>query len=1248
MPIRQSVRIVAAATVLCIALDTPMRAIGQGVATQPAVAPTDADLERAAREAAERDFGPSASDWRAIALADGGVIVVAPDGSKGAIAGVDPAGKVWAASGVPTVDRPVPDRTGGVSTGTVPEALDPESAALNTELEAELKAVYQALVAQARSLQGARTINDIPIAEATLVFALLIRNLYVFQLTVHAGRLRQFTSYTREQKIAHIKQLQALAERVEYWWSIRTYLASVPTTEQGQHFLREQADQAGRDEARRAALLQMAERPDAWSELASAQIHLLLDQEPLAGASQDFLTRLWSGYSAEELVSYYDEALAAEIAEANGEITRAGRLNTVEGMTEFFGPQYARTRATAAGMVGPYSASLYGPFEAFARSIAEVQANDRDPLGLNTPMLVGGLIILSLVVPASMPLLLALVAAADVAVAGYALYHDVPYLLEANTAAANAAAGAGALGHATVAEMSDQQRIRALGVVLNALGVAIGGRALTQAAAEARAAQMVRRARERAQASLARDTPTVRENATGGDAPAAPADPDWATLDPNRTTIDPGVTVVDPAQTVIDRTQRALTQRDADAAAARVYNRIVNESDVPLSRMEVEAEMRLAREAGVPENDITQITQAFDPINGRAVDNWVIATKLLERRLTHLGYRLNVTREEWVLATQLWFRGRNGRLSPADVAWLQRQVNRDPAFFVNLPKYGKNFQFGHNLMTNTLRPKDGFVPVIDASGARILQDAFEAAGGRVPRGVPAGATPPSTARPMTGATATGSILPVAGVGSAAASAALGGGASGGFSEQQLADAALDLARRHFNTDGATWRTFVLPDGRVATTSLNQTQRVTAYQATGSDGSPRIFFQIDAIEGTRHVTTEIKGYRIGSDAPAERSVLPDLEGPVRPVGAAPPAPMDIEQTVGAHNQSVRYDGIISPTWLLEGSPARSTNSVDPTRPERSPLPPPVDIDPFPGPDDRSLRFNPGTVTAVPVQEETQRTVSVWEIAGDIEPADPQPRFDFARLLRDLIVTPVRAAAAASLTRHATPSRGPLNAVVHEPLGVTVQAGAGAQRQTVTPGTGGIKVFVTSLGRLGADAFRVTVVNDGGMPMALEPGVVALEPVARLTARELQRELSALSRFPQRTFATRGYCLEREKNPPATGTVFRLAPVERQRELQSVNRLLRAAHRLREAKALNPDTDPEDHYHSIVQWAIWAHAERFDERAFASAFTAYTRKNVSAAGHRWSREVEDAVREIVPNRWRDISRVLNEAQQHAPAR
>jgi hypothetical protein len=200
----------------------------------------------------------------------------------------------------------------------------------------------------------------------------------------------------------------------------------------------------------------------------------------------------------------------------------------------------------------------------------------------------------------------------------------------------------------------------------------------------------------------------------------------------------------------------------------------------------------------------------------------------------------------------------------------------------------------------------------------------------------------------------------------------------------------------------------------------------------------------------------------------------------------------------------------------------------------------------------------------------------------------------------------------------------------------------------PSAPSLKLFVTSTGKLGAEAFRVTIVNDSGAPIRLGSSMVALEPIAKLTERDLQRELGTLSRFPQRTFTFAGYCLAREKAAPNAGTVFRVASGATQSAAEPIARVVDTAVRLRDQKALHPDTDPDDYYHSVVQWAIWTEQEKFDQRAFAAAFAAYTRKNVVAGGQKWTREIEDAVREIAADRWRDVSRIVDEARKTSLAR
>jgi hypothetical protein len=192
-----------------------------------------------------------------------------------------------------------------------------------------------------------------------------------------------------------------------------------------------------------------------------------------------------------------------------------------------------------------------------------------------------------------------------------------------------------------------------------------------------------------------------------------------------------------------------------------------------------------------------------------------------------------------------------------------------------------------------------------------------------------------------------------------------------------------------------------------------------------------------------------------------------------------------------------------------------------------------------------------------------------------------------------------------------------------------------------------VYVTSTGPLGAGAFRAVLVNGTGVPITLGKSVAVLEPVARLTAQDVERELKAVSHLPQKTVTLDGYCLERTKAAPKAGMVFRMARPGAKARYGPTARVLASARRLRDQKALTPDVDPDDYQHSIVQWAIWAQQERFDEKAFAVAFAAYTKKNVLAAGAKWTREMDAAVAEIVPNRWRDISRIVEAASPRGVA-
>jgi hypothetical protein len=195
----------------------------------------------------------------------------------------------------------------------------------------------------------------------------------------------------------------------------------------------------------------------------------------------------------------------------------------------------------------------------------------------------------------------------------------------------------------------------------------------------------------------------------------------------------------------------------------------------------------------------------------------------------------------------------------------------------------------------------------------------------------------------------------------------------------------------------------------------------------------------------------------------------------------------------------------------------------------------------------------------------------------------------------------------------------------------------------PYTPSVKIFFTSLGRSTGDAVQMTIVNDGNVPVEIASDGFSLVPLSALTARDVERELQSLAGRPRVTMTLKAYCRDIDKPVPAAGTVMRLADSRVHAGMRPIQRMLAAARRLVEAGTLKPDVDRETYLDSIRQWALWTMQERFDERAFTTAFAAHTRRNVEASGERWRREYDREVRELAASRWRAVQRVLTEARR-----
>lgn len=203
----------------------------------------------------------------------------------------------------------------------------------------------------------------------------------------------------------------------------------------------------------------------------------------------------------------------------------------------------------------------------------------------------------------------------------------------------------------------------------------------------------------------------------------------------------------------------------------------------------------------------------------------------------------------------------------------------------------------------------------------------------------------------------------------------------------------------------------------------------------------------------------------------------------------------------------------------------------------------------------------------------------------------------------------------------------------------------QRQGNPANASPIKIVLTSLGRSSGDAFEMTVFNTGPAPVRLTGDAFVLEPVADVTRATVDRELAQMGGAGRATATLKAYCLEFLKRPPAVGMLFRLAPEGVQRRFGNFGRIFEASRKLRDQGKLQPGpgdpSNPASYFDDVRQWAIWTQEQAFDEKGYTRAFTEHSRKNVEAAGHTWTRELEKAFTGLASGRWQAVQMVLREA-------
>jgi hypothetical protein len=192
---------------------------------------------------------------------------------------------------------------------------------------------------------------------------------------------------------------------------------------------------------------------------------------------------------------------------------------------------------------------------------------------------------------------------------------------------------------------------------------------------------------------------------------------------------------------------------------------------------------------------------------------------------------------------------------------------------------------------------------------------------------------------------------------------------------------------------------------------------------------------------------------------------------------------------------------------------------------------------------------------------------------------------------------------------------------------------------------ITVMLTSLGRSAGDAFEMTILNRSAAPVRLATGAIVLEPLEQISRDAVAKASASAGTAGVAKTTLKGYCLEFLKLPPTAGMVFRIAPEAMQRRFSYIERIFSASRTLRQAGELAPPPgDPSDaveYFDAVRQWAIWTREQSFDERGYTRAFIEHSRKNVEAAGRRWTSDLERAIGALTPARWSAIQLVLREA-------
>ena len=202
--------------------------------------------------------------------------------------------------------------------------------------------------------------------------------------------------------------------------------------------------------------------------------------------------------------------------------------------------------------------------------------------------------------------------------------------------------------------------------------------------------------------------------------------------------------------------------------------------------------------------------------------------------------------------------------------------------------------------------------------------------------------------------------------------------------------------------------------------------------------------------------------------------------------------------------------------------------------------------------------------------------------------------------------------------------------------TSQSSSQAAPQAAAP----ISFSFVANGNASGEAFELRVVDPSGKLQEIRaPDGLILEPLER-------GSVIPVSAGPGQKLVSRklnAYCVKYDEDPPEPDAIYRVAAPEIQEQYKPIRSVMRAGRELAAAGKFHPDTDATAYIISIRQYALWTKLENWNEEKFGEVFREKTKKIAEDSKIPWTKELDQALRALVPGRWRDISMVLEQARK-----